>query len=70
MSSLLLKLISDNGPALRGMSDKDGTPAFSLFDLGNIACKKPRDSTHGKNIFYRLTKEGSEYKKEVDSFCV
>ncbi len=41
---------------------------YSLFDLG--ACKKERDSTYGRNNFYRLIKEGSEYKDEVDSFLV
>lgn len=72
MSALLLKLMNSgaDGPALRGTIDKDGNPAFSLFDLGNIACKREKDNTYGKNTFYRLTKEGSEYKIEVDSFTV
>ena len=72
MSALLLKLMDSdsNGPALRGGLDKNGNQVFSLFDLGNISCKRERDSTYGKNNFYRLTKEGSEYKNEVDSFTV
>ena len=72
MSALLLKLMNSgaDGPALRGTIDKDGNPAFSLFDLGNIACKREKDNTYGKNTFYRLTKEGSEYKTEVDTFTV
>ena len=72
MSALLLKLIDSrpDGPALRGGLDKDGNAAFSLFDLGNLACNKERDSTYGKNNFYRLTKEGSDYKTEVDLFTV
>ena len=72
MSTLILKLIDSgsDGAVLRGGTDKDGNPAFSLFDLGNLACNKERDSTYGKNSLYRLTKEGSEYKTEVDSFTV
>ena len=70
MSCLFLKIIDKEGPALRGGVDKDGNPAFSLFDMGNIACNKERDSTYGKNVFYRLTQERSEFKSEVDSFCV
>ena len=70
MSSLLLKLTGIDGSAIRGATDIQGNPAFSLFDFGNIACEKERDSTYGKNNFYRLVKEGSEHKKEVDTFCV
>lgn len=70
MSTLLLKLIDQDGPALRGGIDKDGNQAFSLFDLGNIACGKDRDSTYGKTNFYRLTKVGSAFKQEVDTLCI
>lgn len=70
MSTLLLKLINQDGPGLRGGVDKDGVQAFSLFDLGNLACGKDRDSTYGKTNFYRLTKEGSAFKKEVDTLCI
>ena len=72
MSALLLKLTKSgpNGPVLRGMIDSNGNQAFSLFDLGNVSCQKDRDSTYGKNIFYRLTKEGSDTKNEIDSFLV
>lgn len=70
MSTLLLKLIDQNGPALRGGIDKDGNQVFSLFDLGNIACGKDRDSTYGKTNFYRLIREGSAFKSEVDTLCI
>jgi hypothetical protein len=68
MSELVLKLLDTEG--LRGTRDKDGNPVFSLFDLGNIACNKERDSTYGKTNFYRLTKEGSDYKNEIDTLCI
>lgn len=70
MSELILKLIDSGTSALRGTLDADGNPAFSLFDMGNVACNKDRDSTYGKNNFYRLNREESEFKKELDSFCV
>ena len=72
MSSLLLKLMDSgsDGPVLRGATDKDGNQVFSLFDLGNIACNKERDSSYGKTNFYRLSKEGSEYKNEIDTYCI
>lgn len=41
-----------------------------MGDVGNVACKKDRDSTYGKNNVYRLHKEGSEFKAELDSFLV
>lgn len=58
------------GPVLRGGLDKDGNPAFSLFDLGNIAGKRECENQYGKNIFYRLIKDGSKFKDEVSSFCI
>jgi len=70
LSTLLLKLIDKDGPALRGGIDERGNQVFSLFDLGNLSCEKDRDSTYGKTNFYRLTKDGSKYKKEVDTFCI
>jgi hypothetical protein len=67
MSGLVLKLIDAgaDGPSLRGTTDKDGNPAFSLFDLGNISCKREKDNQYGKNIFYRLIKDESKFKDEV-----
>lgn len=72
MSALILKLIDSgsDGPVLRGATDKDGNPAFSLFDLGNIAGKRGCENQYGKNIFYRLTKDGSKFKDEVSSLCI
>jgi hypothetical protein len=70
MSELVLKLINSSSSGLRGTTDAAGNPAFSLFDLGNVACNKERDSTYGKTNFYRLSKEGSEYKNEIDTFCI
>ena len=72
MSALILKLMDScpNGPVLRGTTDKDGNQAFSLFDLGNITGKRGCDNQYGKNIFYRLIKDGSKFKDEVLSFCI
>ena len=72
MSSLLLKLMDSgsDGPVLRGATDKDGNQVFSLFDLGNIAGKRGCENQYGKNIFYRLMKDGSKFKDEVSSFCI
>lgn len=67
---LLLSLDEGSNLGLRGASDKDGNQAFSLFDLGNIFCNKDLESTYGKNTYYRLTKEGSEHKDEVESYTV
>ena len=72
MSALILKLMDSgpDGPVLRGTTDKDGNQAFSLFDLGNITGKRGCDNQYGKNIFYRLIKDGSKFKDEVLSFCI
>ena len=72
MSALILKLIDSgsDGPVLRGGTDKDGNPAFSLFDLGNTAGKRGCENQYGRNIFYRLTKDGSKFKDEVNAFCI
>ena len=59
-----------DGPVLRGATDKDGNQVFSLFDLGNIAGKRGCENQYGKNIFYRLMKDGSKFKDEVSSFCI
>ncbi len=70
MSALILKFIDMDGLGLRGTTDKEGNPAFSLFDLGNIASGRDRDSQYAKSIFYRLVKDGSKFKDEVLSFCI
>lgn len=70
MSALILKLMGMDGPGLRGTTDPNGNQAFSLFDLGNLAGKRHRDDQYGKNIFYRLIKDGSKFKHEVLSLCI
>ena len=74
MSSLVLKLVNEsgdhNGQGMRGATDQNGDPAFSMFDMGNIACKRDRDSQYAKTIFYRMIKEGSKFRDEVLSFCI
>lgn len=70
MSALILKLMGTDGPGLRGTTDPNGNQAFSLFDLGNLAGKRDRDDQYGKNIFYRLIKDGSKFKHEVLALCI
>lgn len=65
----LLELI-ENGPTIRGMAMADGQHVYAVYDFIAKACQKENESTYAKNTFYRLIRDGSEHKLEVDSFCV
>jgi hypothetical protein len=68
MSMLMLKLLDKEGPSLRGMVH-DGRNMWAVFDFINYSCEKSSDDTYGRTNFYRLTKEGSKYKDEIESLC-
>ncbi len=71
MATLELKLFEKDGPecGLRGMI-YNGNQVFSVFDFINLSCDKTRDSSYGRTNFYRLIKDGSEYKEEIESMCI
>ena len=70
MSMLVLNLLgSPGGPKIRGTLAPDGAQWFAVFDTINFTCAKPEQSSYGNTTFFRLTQEGSEFKKEVLSLC-
>ena len=70
MSMLVLNLLgSPGGQKIRGTLAPDGAQWFAVFDTINFTCAKPEQSSYGNTTFFRLTQEGSEFKKEVLSLC-
>jgi len=65
-STLLLKITSE--ASLRGMID-DGMQQYAVYDFINIACEKKHNSSYGNTTFFRLTADGSKFKKEVLALC-
>ena len=53
----------------QGVDEKDKW-WFSVYDFINFVCDKDPKGTYAKNYIRRLTENGSEYAKEVDSFRV
>lgn len=70
MSMLLLKLINSNDRSIRGMTRHDDSQVFSVIDSVNTFCNKELDSSYGRVTFFRLIKEGSEHKQELESCCI
>ncbi len=69
MSSLLLKIADGEGQSIRG-KEHESVQYFSVYDFVNCACAKQAKVPYGKTTFSRLVQDGSEYKDELDTFCV
>lgn len=70
MSSLVLKLIDRaEGSSVRGMIGPDGMQVFSVYDFLTISCGYESSGATARKEFQRLTKDGSEYQREVVALC-
>ena len=65
-STLLLKITSE--ASLRGMV-YNGMQQYAVYDFINIACEKNHNSSYGNTTFFRLTADGSKFKKELLALC-
>ena len=52
-----------------GVDEKDKW-WFSVYDFINFVCDKEPKCTYAKTTFQRLTKNDSEYTKDIDTLCV
>lgn len=67
MSVLELCLL-DGKEGIRGkMDEKDGLEKFACYDFINLVCGKSLKNVYGRNTFYNLIQDGSEFKDEIES---